>query len=256
MHYIYIYIYIYMYIHIHIYIYVHTHIYKQMYFIYTIYIYTHIHVYIYIYTYVYTYIYIYIYECMHINIYIYIYIHIYIYIYMYIYIYVYIYIYLYICIYMQHSPPPPDNTFKGRSEPLDNKISVIWGSKSEDRFFTPFFELVQKIFQFHFSYLLWHGDDVRARWQKDPAEVSEDSRVLRVHLLWFPTSDRLKTWLVPSRTTRSRITRWEQGNTQAGCRQGREQRSHTSSTGSKTDLLLSRESLYLVWTWQKCFSIQ
>ena len=36
------------------------------------------------------------------------------------------------------------------------------------------------------------------------SEVSEDSRVLRVRRLWFPTSDRLQTLLIPSGTTRSR----------------------------------------------------
>jgi len=36
------------------------------------------------------------------------------------------------------------------------------------------------------------------------SEVPEDSRVLRVRCLWFPTSDRLQTWLIPSGTTRSR----------------------------------------------------
>jgi len=35
------------------------------------------------------------------------------------------------------------------------------------------------------------------------SEVREDSQVLRVHLLWFPTSDRLQTWLIPSETTQS-----------------------------------------------------
>ena len=36
------------------------------------------------------------------------------------------------------------------------------------------------------------------------SEVPEDSRVLRVRRLWFPTSDRLQTWLILSGTTRSR----------------------------------------------------
>ena len=41
---------------------------------------------------------------------------------------------------------------------------------------------------------------------KVPAEVTEESQVLRVRRLWFQTSDRLEivTWLVPSGTTRSR----------------------------------------------------
>jgi len=36
------------------------------------------------------------------------------------------------------------------------------------------------------------------------SEVPEDIRVLRVRHLWFPTSDRLQTWLIPSGTTRSK----------------------------------------------------
>jgi len=36
------------------------------------------------------------------------------------------------------------------------------------------------------------------------AEVPEDSQVLRVRRPWFLTSDRFQTWLMPSRTTRSR----------------------------------------------------
>jgi len=39
---------------------------------------------------------------------------------------------------------------------------------------------------------------------KVPAEVPEDSRVLRVRRLWFPTSNHLETWLIPSGTTWSR----------------------------------------------------
>jgi len=39
---------------------------------------------------------------------------------------------------------------------------------------------------------------------KIPTEVQEDSRVFRVHRLWFPTSNRLDTWLIPSGMTRSR----------------------------------------------------
>jgi len=34
--------------------------------------------------------------------------------------------------------------------------------------------------------------------------VPEDSRVLIVRRLWFPTSDRLQTWLIPSERTRCR----------------------------------------------------
>jgi len=46
---------------------------------------------------------------------------------------------------------------------------------------------------------------VRARdTAKVPAEVPEDSRVLRERCLAFPTSDHLEIWLVPSGTNRSR----------------------------------------------------
>jgi len=39
---------------------------------------------------------------------------------------------------------------------------------------------------------------------KVPAEVPEDSRVLRERHSWFPTSDRLESWLIPSGTNWSR----------------------------------------------------
>ena len=45
-------------------------------------------------------------------------------------------------------------------------------------------------------YISWAGEVC--------SEVPEDSRVLRVRCLWFPTSDRLQTWLIASGTTRSR----------------------------------------------------
>jgi len=38
---------------------------------------------------------------------------------------------------------------------------------------------------------------------KFAAEVPEDSRVLRLRCLWFPTSDRFETWLIPCKTTQS-----------------------------------------------------
>jgi len=47
---------------------------------------------------------------------------------------------------------------KGWSEPLDKKIHEILGSKREDRFSNPFFEVVQKTCQDHFSYLLRLGN--------------------------------------------------------------------------------------------------
>ena len=41
-------------------------------------------------------------------------------------------------------------------------------------------------------------------WAEVCSEVPEDSRVLKVRHLCLPTSDHLQTWLIPSRTTRSR----------------------------------------------------
>jgi len=43
---------------------------------------------------------------------------------------------------------------KGGPEPLEKEIHEILGSKREDRFSNPFFELVPKTCQVHFSYLL------------------------------------------------------------------------------------------------------
>ena len=47
---------------------------------------------------------------------------------------------------------------KGGPEPLEKEIHEILGSKREDRFSSPFFELVQKACQVHFSYLLRLGN--------------------------------------------------------------------------------------------------
>jgi len=47
---------------------------------------------------------------------------------------------------------------KGGPEPLEKEIHEIFGSKREDRFSNPFFELVQTTCQEHFSYLLWLGN--------------------------------------------------------------------------------------------------
>ena len=45
---------------------------------------------------------------------------------------------------------------KGGPEPFEKEIHEILGSKSEDRFSNPFFEVVQKTCQVRFSYLLQH----------------------------------------------------------------------------------------------------
>jgi len=44
--------------------------------------------------------------------------------------------------------------FKGGFEPLEKEINEILGSKREDRFSNPFFELVQNTTLVRFSYLL------------------------------------------------------------------------------------------------------
>ena len=93
---------------------------------------------------------------------------------------------------------------KGGPEPLENEINKILGSKREDRFSDHFSDLVQNICSVCFSYLLRLSIFCKAPRDKVPAEVPEDSRVLRERRLWFPTSDRLETWLIPSWTTRSR----------------------------------------------------
>ena len=55
-----------------------------------------------------------------------------------------------------------ENFIKGGPEPLEKEIYEILGSKREDRSCNPFFELVQKTCQLHFSYLLRHGKFCKA----------------------------------------------------------------------------------------------
>ena len=50
------------------------------------------------------------------------------------------------------------NRLKGGPEPLEKEFHEILGSKREDRFSNPFFEVVQKTCQVHFSYLLRLGN--------------------------------------------------------------------------------------------------
>ena len=47
--------------------------------------------------------------------------------------------------------------FKGGPEPLEKNIHEVLGSKREDRFSNPFYELVQNMCQVCFSYLLRYG---------------------------------------------------------------------------------------------------
>ena len=80
----------------------------------------------------------------------------------------------------------PDTVYlKNGPEPLEKEIHEILGSKREDRFSNPFFELVHKMCQVHFSYLLRLGNFCKgpADTAKVPAEVPEDSRVLRARRL-------------------------------------------------------------------------
>jgi len=79
------------------------------------------------------------------------------------------------------------NTLKFKkkwSEPLEKEIHDILGSKREDTFSNPLFELVQKMCQVHFSYLLQQG---LADTTKVPTEVPEYSQVLRVRRLCTQT---------------------------------------------------------------------
>jgi len=72
--------------------------------------------------------------------------------------------------------------------------------------FQPFF---LKRYQKHvkFIFRICFGTVIYVRFvdtAKVLAEVLEDCRGWRVRCLWFPSSDRLETWLIPSWTTKSR----------------------------------------------------
>jgi len=54
------------------------------------------------------------------------------------------------------------HTLKGGPEPLEKECQEILGSKREDRFFNPVFEVVQKTCQVQFSYLLRHSNFCKA----------------------------------------------------------------------------------------------
>jgi len=67
---------------------------------------------------------------------------------------------------------------------LEKEIHNILGSKREDQFSDPFFDLVQNTSLVRFSYLLRLSiSEDHAGHAKVPAEVPEDSRVLRVRRL-------------------------------------------------------------------------
>jgi len=80
-------------------------------------------------------------------------------------------------------------SLKGGPEPLEKEIPEMLGSKREDRFSDPFFDLVQNTGLVRFSCLLRLCNFCKAPRDaaKVPAEVPEDSLVLRVRRLWFPT---------------------------------------------------------------------
>jgi len=76
--------------------------------------------------------------------------------------------------------------------------------KRQHRFSDPFCDLVQNTSLVRFLYLL-----CLCRFCKKPhgtclEEVQENSRVLRIRSSWYPTSNCLGTWLIPSGTTRSK----------------------------------------------------
>jgi len=87
-----------------------------------------------------------------------------------------------------------------------NNSFEISGSKRRSRFSDLFFGSGTKYLfgSFFVPVSAEHFLQGSAGHAKVPAEVPEDSRVLRVRLLWFPTSNRLETWLILSGTTQSR----------------------------------------------------
>jgi len=92
---------------------------------------------------------------------------------------------------LEHRSSP----FKGGPEPsekLIRKVLVPIG-----RFHLYFIPVPKQIWLYHPTWYI-----SRSGWS---VFRSDRSRVLRVRLLWFPTSDRLQTWLIPSGMTRSRI---------------------------------------------------
>jgi len=97
---------------------------------------------------------------------------------------------------------------QGEPEPLETEIHEISGSKREHQLSDPFFDLVQNTSLVRFfvpdsPLQFLQGSAGHA---KVPAKVPEDSRLLSlgVRRLWFPTSNRLDTWIIPSGTDRSR----------------------------------------------------
>jgi len=101
-----------------------------------------------------------------------------------------------------HHPLSP--VIKGGPEPIENEFNEILNSKREDRVSKPFFEMVKTPAHFVFRSCLASAISVRPRGTcKGPAEVPQDSRVFRMRLLSFPTSDGLDTWLIPSGTKQS-----------------------------------------------------
>ena len=105
-------------------------------------------------------------------------------------------------------PSPPSfvqNLLKGGPEPLEKEIHEILGSKREDRFSNPFFELVQETCQVYFRTCFGLVISVRARGLFESSRRSA-RRLPGVEgtLFMYTTSDRLNTWLILSRTTGSK----------------------------------------------------
>jgi len=100
---------------------------------------------------------------------------------------------------------PQTINLKGGPEPLEKEIHEILGSKREDRFSDPFFEVVQKTCQVDFSYLLRLGNFCKGpRTLRKFLQKCQKMPGVEGAPFMYTTSDRLDTWLIPSGTTRSR----------------------------------------------------
>ena len=99
---------------------------------------------------------------------------------------------------------PQTINLKGGPEPLEKEIHEILGSKREDRFSDPFFEVVQKTCQVDFSYLLRLGNFCKGPGHCESSRRSARKPGVEGAPFMYTTSDRLDTWLIPSGTTRSR----------------------------------------------------
>jgi len=97
----------------------------------------------------------------------------------------------------------------GGPEPLEKEIHEILGSKFEDRFSDPFFDLVQKMGSFLepaclVIYVNSRGHCRHWNFPQKCQKIAGCQEYMVYGRIWFPTSGRLKTWLIPSGMTRSR----------------------------------------------------